>query len=296
MNKLEFIQELKDNNLYTDEFKVMYEKFCFYQDLAWETLVEFCRICDKNNIFYQLAWGSLLGAIRDDGQIPWDYDIDVFVKHYEMPKLVNALKVELNSKYYVHSPEFANDSKHYLMRIYPKGYDSDSLHVDVFSLIGTSSDENARISHAKSVKRVCLINNYKSTSLNFNQQPNLKAFVKKLINKMRYMYISKKSNNIAYENTINKYYYNKSNYVIVGNASSCSNYFYKRKQIDETTSINLNDNVFRIPVHYETILKEQYGDYSKVPPLQSRVDEIMRSCQHFDNSEKIIKKNGKLYK
>lgn len=48
-------------------------------------LDRFVRVCDANNLKYYLAWGSILGAVRHKGMIPWDDDIDVFMprKDYE---------------------------------------------------------------------------------------------------------------------------------------------------------------------------------------------------------------------
>lgn len=42
-------------------------------------LKEFKKVCVENNIWYSLAYGSVLGAVRHDGFIPWDADADVFL-------------------------------------------------------------------------------------------------------------------------------------------------------------------------------------------------------------------------
>lgn len=72
----EFEREALGSDLAQDIFKTDYAEFRKLQCLAWDALKEFCRICEKNNINYMLGFGSLLGAIRDGGQIPWDYDIE----------------------------------------------------------------------------------------------------------------------------------------------------------------------------------------------------------------------------
>lgn len=57
-----------------------------------ELLKEFHLFCLQNNIQYSLAYGSLLGAIRHNGFIPWDDDLDVFVDRANYNKLVQVLK------------------------------------------------------------------------------------------------------------------------------------------------------------------------------------------------------------
>lgn len=57
-----------------------------------ELLKEFHVFCIQNEIKYSLAYGSLLGAIRHKGFIPWDDDLDVFVDRANYNKLVQELK------------------------------------------------------------------------------------------------------------------------------------------------------------------------------------------------------------
>lgn len=57
-----------------------------------ELLKEFHSFCQQNNIRYSLAYGSLLGAIRHKGFIPWDDDLDVFVDRANYNKLVQEIK------------------------------------------------------------------------------------------------------------------------------------------------------------------------------------------------------------
>ena len=56
------------------------------RDIQKELLKELKEICDNNNIIYFLGGGTLLGAIRHKGYIPWDDDVDVMMprKDYEI--------------------------------------------------------------------------------------------------------------------------------------------------------------------------------------------------------------------
>ena len=70
-----------------------------------EILDEIDRICRKNNINYCLAGGTLLGAVRHGGFIPWDDDLDVAMPRDDYEKFIDVCKSELSDDFYLHSIE-----------------------------------------------------------------------------------------------------------------------------------------------------------------------------------------------
>ncbi len=62
-----------------------------------EMLEEVDRICKKCNIHYNIIAGTLLGAVRHGGFIPWDDDADVAMLRPEYEKFRNACKTELDT-------------------------------------------------------------------------------------------------------------------------------------------------------------------------------------------------------
>lgn len=68
------------------------------QDIQLECLIELDRICRKHMIDYSLDGGTLLGAIRHNGFIPWDDDIDIIMRRDEYEKFFKICTAELDSK------------------------------------------------------------------------------------------------------------------------------------------------------------------------------------------------------
>jgi lipopolysaccharide cholinephosphotransferase len=70
-----------------------------------EILDEVVRICHKHNLAYFLAYGTLLGAVRHGGFIPWDDDIDIAMPRADYDKFMQICRYELNDAYSLESRE-----------------------------------------------------------------------------------------------------------------------------------------------------------------------------------------------
>ncbi len=74
------------------------------QQQELEILKEFQRICSENNLMYYMVAGSMLGAVRHNGFIPWDDDIDVAMPRRDYDKFLEIAPDLLASDYYLETP------------------------------------------------------------------------------------------------------------------------------------------------------------------------------------------------
>ncbi len=75
------------------------------QQLLKEMLFDLVDVCEKYNINYSLSGGSVLGAIRHKGFIPWDDDVDINIPRADFNKLKKIFKKELGKAYILDAPE-----------------------------------------------------------------------------------------------------------------------------------------------------------------------------------------------
>lgn len=82
------------------------------RDVELEILDEIDRVCKKNNINFFLTGGTLLGAIRHKGFIPWDDDLDIGMMRDDFIKFINIVNKDLDNKYFF--DYYITDKKYYL--------------------------------------------------------------------------------------------------------------------------------------------------------------------------------------
>lgn len=254
-----------------------YKQFISYQEIVLDLLNVFHTICLKTNIDYYLAYGSLLGAIRDKGQIPWDYDVDVWVYQSDVENLIKALDTYLPSDYYYVTRFKCKSDRHYMMRIAPKNYSSEVLHVDVFWLFGapnSSSDVSLMNSLYARSRNLGMFKHCPLHFLTWKMSPvhSLKIVMMKLLSSCvpdRYIdNLHKKA--IALASSDFKYITDE--YGILFKKD-----FFAEKQLIQFP----NGMSFFVPLGYESILSSLYGDYLKLPPLSQRINEFLSSLDRI---------------
>ena len=76
-----------------------------FHETLLEILLEFDRICRKNDIKYTLAYGTMLGAIRHKGFIPWDDDVDILMDRPNFDKFCKICPKEVGDDFFFQSKE-----------------------------------------------------------------------------------------------------------------------------------------------------------------------------------------------
>lgn len=264
----------------SDSLQNSISRFVEYQKLALEILHEVDVVCRNNYIDYFLAYGSLLGAVRDKGMIPWDYDVDVWVRGRDIFTLIDALNKDLSDGYYFVCRYYNKEHRHFMMRVGKKGISTEILHVDIFWLWEAGNDIS-QIKHCHSVLEK--YRNYAFWKLCDSQYliSDGSSWVKRAIKIKRFFYklIPIYILDHIYTSQIKKL-------KRAGIYLSDEYQIFLSKDFEYKTEILLNDgNKYFIPKGYENILHQEYGNYRIYLPIEKRISEMMNSLERLIHNQ-----------
>lgn len=100
-------------------------------------LFDVVTVLDKHKIQYFISFGTLLGAVRHKGIIPWDTDIDIIIAKKDQKKAFSVLKKDMINQYFIQIDANENIVGEELVRVYLSK--TNTLHVDLFPYIEKSN-------------------------------------------------------------------------------------------------------------------------------------------------------------
>ncbi len=247
---------------------------------------ELCRLL---NIRYCLAYGSLIGAIRHNGFIPWDDDMDVWMTKKDLDifteyclsheeelkpfKLCSRRNVK-NYSYYI--PRFANFDFKYVNTDPHQAQFDIGVFVDIYPIEGYGNTD----AEAETIRKKC---NIEATLYDIYVNPNGKSWYKNIFKKVIFygIHVLFPHNYwLIQENRLNNYLSSypqlTCKYVGCVRWDTRSSVKFKREDVfDESGQLLITKHTFagtllNIPSNYDAILKAEYGDYMQLPPEEKR--------------------------
>lgn len=253
-----------------------------FKQLLINTFLSFDALCRENSIKYFAAYGTLIGAIRHHGLIPWDDDIDVWMLPEDYAKFC-SLKGKITSHYDI----IDSRDKNYWLFTLVKFVDTNTtlweseqypcvtgVYIDVFPL--NECDEESGVRLRREYDRTTYNLTYAiadhpfSKLIGYLSKGHLRTFLKYAKEKFYYRpryhkYLRE------YEECLAEIHSTRGDKFV-----SYDGLYHEKEIFDKNCFEEVLDHDFEgikimIPKGYESILTKLYGDYMQLPPEEKRV-------------------------
>ena len=251
--------------------------------IEFEILKKFVQICDDNSLRYSLAYGSLLGAIRHKGFIPWDDDIDVMMPRPDYLKFLDVCKSALTNtcmdviSIYTDAEYYSPLTKMYKTdtRVYQQyGQDENiitGVYIDIFVVDGLPSREAETFyNKAQALRRKWGLSSRKLFS-----SERTKNYLRLIIGSciaIPFKLIGVDYYKRKYDSFCSQYSFDDSEYAaVVLYGEGLYREKMQRKLFDELIFVEFDGVQFKSIPNPDVYLKNMYGDYMRLPDEKDRV-------------------------
>jgi lipopolysaccharide cholinephosphotransferase len=255
-----------------------------YKDKLIETFAAFDRFCREHDIKYYAAYGTLIGAVRHKGLIPWDDDVDVYMLRKDYEKFC-SFKGKIDDHYDVMD---INDENYWLLSL-AKFVDTDTtlwefkdlplvlgVYVDVFPLDETDDNTNLDLQN-----EYCKYSEYVIKGMMQKKFPT-KDFIHQAIrfriNRSyniihEHFYYKKNLDKFMskYKKVLEEAKSRKGKYLVSYEGQSGLANIMDKEWFADTVDMPFENITIKAPVGYDVILRRIYGDYMQLPPEEQRV-------------------------
>lgn len=253
-----------------------------------QILLIFQQICNQLNLRYYLISGTLLGAIRHHGFIPWDDDIDVGMPRRDYEVFVHQSQKYLGTDYFLQNAKSEPNFPYYFSKIRRRGTKVEELflreismeqglYIDIFPLdLCPDNDRLARIFFKEIELLDCAILSQVCDSFVCGYKKPLMRFLFqlfKLLPRKRIFGLREGCRKVA------GYLSSGKRLCIVGGRHGFPRETYLAEWFSSTEEVRFESGCFPIPTGWPEVLKNMYGNYMEYPPVSERMGHFIDNLE-----------------
>ena len=244
-----------------------------------DILKEIERVCNVLEIQYFADWGTLLGAVRHKGFIPWDDDIDICMMRSDYDKFIAEAPNILNKGYTLqhflvdpNTPTYhakgRRDGTQFVEDYVDKMPIHQGIFVDVFPYDNTADTVEERRKHESQARFSRHIFVSKSVSQATNEKNTTKRIVLNILRKGIHVILMPVSKNKLYgyvDKEMQKYNIQETRYI-----HCCTDNIQMRDDIFPLVKLPFENMTVNAPHNYDAVLHNEYGNYMQLPPPEKQ--------------------------
>lgn len=254
-------------------------KLSAVQEILLGFLMEIDRICKKYNIKYFLGGGSLLGAVRHHGFIPWDDDADVMMLREDYDKFLNVLPYELPDNIFcqTHLNEKTSHFPFTKLRIDNTVFSTEftsrfsdihnGIFLDVLAQDYTSNNKFIRKihMHVTASARWLVLDKWRGTHVKANNR--ISSFIANILKSVFPLCLLE-----FVQNKLISLFRNKRNskYLFDSMGRNVSKGAFPKEWLDEAVWVDFENTKMPVPKEYDNYLTYLYGNYMDMIPVSQR--------------------------
>ena len=251
---------------------------------------EIKRICTKHNIRYFMSDGTLLGAVRHQGFIPWDDDMDFGMLLEDYNKFLAVAKEELSEDFFL---QHVTTDPGYIMPYAKIRMNGTAVHeavaadremhcgiwVDIFPFVAVEEKKvSSPLFFPVANLLMTMYQQKNGYDLNAVTKNKLKRMVKSML---KYLPVSKA--------VLRRYIFGflqdspkESGFCMKIRAVLGKQFVFRREYFDQFTQLQFEDETFSAPMCFDKVLTSEYGDYMVIPPESERKNHTMLNMEIDD--------------
>ncbi|MBQ9265046.1 MAG: LicD family protein [Clostridia bacterium] len=253
------------------------------QKVMLDILRDVDSLCRKHDIQYFLDGGTMLGAVRHKGFIPWDDDLDIGMlrEHYE--EFLRIAPKELPDKYFVQDWKSDSEYGFWFTKVRLRGtvfremngskkVKHNEFFIDIFPYDNYPDSETERVKVTKKIEfyKRCLLAKTNYSVWNTNDGFSLKRFLSYKLLRLILSFSTKEKLINKFSLAAQKYNGTKTECVYPQGNSKSGKFYLDKECFSNLCEVKFENEMFPILNDYDIFLKTLYGDYMSLPPEEHR--------------------------